>query len=323
MIGPSTTQLFRNLSFSLMAKMPADAEIVISKFDHEANIASWVALATQLKLTIKWWQPASLPVSNPQQDVESLRPLLTAQTRLVTCTHTSNILGSITPIRQIADVVHAANPHALLCVDGVAFAPHRPVDVQALGVDFYAFSWYKVYGPHVAQLYASRRAQDTAMTSLGHFFKSDYTLEDKLGLAGASYELMQSIPDVTKYLDEVGWDGMIAHEEALQAVLLNYLASKPDTYTVCGEPTPDRSKRVAVISFKIRNRNSKEVVETIEKKTPFGFRWGAFYSNRLVEEILQLGADGVVRVSMVHYNTLEEIKAFVKALDEEVCGTHS
>lgn len=303
-----------------MPKMPSDAEIIISKFDHEANIASWVALATQLKLTVKWWQPAALPTNNPQQNVETLVPLLTGRTRLVTCTHTSNILGSIAPVRAIADAVHAANPHALLCVDGVAFAPHRPVDVRALGVDFYAFSWYKLYGPHVAQLYASRRAQDTAMTSLGHFFKSDYTLEDKLGLGGASYELMQSIPDVTSYLERTGWDSMVAHEVALQRVLLDYLKSKPSVYTVCGESEADREKRVAVISFKVMGRDSRELVETIEAKTPFGFRWGAFYSNRLVNEILQLDQSGVVRVSMVHYNTIVEIRTFVEALDQEVCG---
>lgn len=77
--------------------------------------------------------------------------------------------------------MHTAVPEALLCVDGVAYAPHRPVDVKALGVDFYVLSWYKVYGPHVAMLYGSRRAQEQ-MRTLGHFFNPRATLENKISL---------------------------------------------------------------------------------------------------------------------------------------------
>lgn len=73
----------------------------------------------------------------------NLRPLLTEKTKLVTCTHTSNILGTIHDIKAIAEEVHTI-PGAMLCVDGVAYAPHRQVDVTSLAVDFYSFSWYKV-----------------------------------------------------------------------------------------------------------------------------------------------------------------------------------
>ena len=80
---------------------------------------------------------------NPKLDLDVLKGLLSSRTRLVACTHASNVLGTINDIRAIADTVHTV-PGAMLCVDGVTFAPHRRVDVQALGVDFYAFSWYKV-----------------------------------------------------------------------------------------------------------------------------------------------------------------------------------
>lgn len=94
-------------------------------------------------------------------------------------THVSNVLGGIHPVAALTAAVRSGpSPDALVVVDGVSFAPHRAVDVRALGVDVYAFSWYKVYGPHVAMLYASSRARDR-LRSLGHFFKTGDTLKDK------------------------------------------------------------------------------------------------------------------------------------------------
>ena len=89
------------------------------------------------------------------------------RTRLVCVTHASNILGSINPIREIADFVHARG--ARICVDGVAYAPHRMLDMQALDVDFYVFSLYKTYGPHLAVMYG-RYAQLLELDGLYHYF---------------------------------------------------------------------------------------------------------------------------------------------------------
>jgi selenocysteine lyase/cysteine desulfurase len=139
-IGPSTTQLFRNLSFSLTYN-PGD-ELVLSKFNHEANTAPWVSIAEREGLIVKWWDVP--PSSNPQLDPEDLRRFLTPKTRLVAIPHVSNILGTLHDVKAIAKVVHTTVPGALVCVDGVAYAPHRPVDVRDLGVDLYSFSWYKV-----------------------------------------------------------------------------------------------------------------------------------------------------------------------------------
>lgn len=220
----------------------------------------------------------------------------------MTCTHASNILGTIHDIKAISDAAHAASPSALVCVDAVAYAPHRRVDVRALGVDVYAFSWYKVYGPHIAVLYAAAGSAQQQMRSLGHFFNPHATLEHKLGLAGGSYELVGAIGAVAAYIDAVGWEAIMAQEAQLQGTLLEYLNGRDDV-TVRGETSADGAVRVPTVSFTVAGWNSKELVETVEKETEFGFRWGAFYSNRLVNEILGLGKDGIVRVSMVHYNT--------------------
>ncbi|KUI57852.1 putative cysteine desulfurase [Cytospora mali] len=310
-LGSSTTQLFRNLSATLTFQ-PGD-EVILSGIDHEANIAPWVALAERQQLVIKWWRPAS--TDEPKLLAADLKPLLSPRTRLVTCTHASNILGTIHDIKAICTTVHTARPTALVCVDSVAYAPHRQIDVKDLGVDIYAFSWYKVYGPHISMLYANAETTQKHMGSLGHFFNPHATLENKLGLAGASYELVSGIPAVTTYLEDVGWEVIMKQEAELQSALLEYLNGRGDV-TIRGERSADGKVRVPTVSFTVKGWDSKELVETVEKETRFGFRWGAFYSNRLVNEFLGLGKDGVVRVSMVHYNTVDEVKAFIDVLDK-------
>ncbi|KAI1390147.1 PLP-dependent transferase [Hypoxylon trugodes] len=314
--GSSSTQLLRNLSFTF--EFQEGDEIVVSAIDHEANIASWKDLAERRKLTIKWWVPPGKEKgeTNPLLRAGDLKALLSPRTRLVTCTHASNVLGTIHDIKSIAEVAHTI-PNALLCVDGVAYAPHRPVDVKDLGVDFYVLSWYKIFGPHVAMLYGSRKAQEQ-MRTLGHFFNQHATLENKISLGSGYYELVQSLPPILTYLGPPtsgSWGSFDVQESLLQTTLLDYLNSEPDTITVYGERNTDGRIRLPIISFKVLGWDSRELVEELERTTNFGFRWGAFYSNWLVNEYLGLGSDGVVRVSMAHYNTLEEVKGFIAAFD--------
>ncbi|KIW70479.1 cysteine desulfurase [Phialophora macrospora] len=315
--GPSTTQLFRNLSVAL--KIDAGSEIVLSNLDHEANLAPWVQLAEWKGLTVKWWIPSTNTNSNPKLEPEDLKILLTDKTRLVCCTHTSNILGTVTNIASLAKVIHETNPNTLFCVDAVAYAPHAAIDIKALGVDFYSFSWYKVYGPHVSMLYASEKAQNE-LQSLGHYFKTRNTLEEMMGLAAGNYECVQSIPKVVEYIQQVGWDAIAAQEEKIQEILLSYLRSKPDTIKIYGEPSSDRKLRVPVISFRVKGQSSLGVIDAIEAKSNFGCRSGHFYSKRLVENVLGIpdGDDGVVRCSLLHYNTVEEVEGLVKVLDDVI-----
>ncbi|KAK3065065.1 hypothetical protein LTS18_011755 [Coniosporium uncinatum] len=131
-IGRSTTQLFRNLSVALKFQ-PGD-ELILSKFGHEANIAPWVSIAARSNLTVKWWTgDVDRTTSNPKFTLASLKPLLSDRTRLVTCTHASNVLGNIHDIKALAETVHTI-PGAMLCVDAVAYAPHGRLDVKALDV---------------------------------------------------------------------------------------------------------------------------------------------------------------------------------------------
>lgn len=118
-------------------------EIILSKMEHETNVKPWLFMAERLKLKVKW---AVSEKPDLKLTPEVLKPLLSPKVKFVACTHVSNILGTIHDVRALADTVHEAG--ALFCVDGVSFAPHRQVDVKAFGVDFYAFSWYKVSFRH-------------------------------------------------------------------------------------------------------------------------------------------------------------------------------
>ncbi|MCJ1426076.1 hypothetical protein MMC29_003978 [Sticta canariensis] len=280
-IGPSTTQLFSNLSIAL--EFSPGAEVILSTIDHGANISSWLRIAQTYKLTVKWWTPLS--PKDLTLNAENLRPLLSDKTSLVACTHTSNVLGTIHDIRSIADEVHK--------VPG------------AMRADFYAFSWYKVYGPHLAVLYASRSSQLHLKPLAQYFHPSNSNLSTRLGLAGASYELMASIPSVVDYFGsnpEEAWKAIALHEGHLQSILLDYLNGREDV-VVYGERSSDAGLRVPVINFSVKGQSSKELVEKIEACSDFGIRWGYFYSKKLVDELLELRVDGVIRVSMVHYNT--------------------
>lgn len=115
--------------------------MILCKFNHEANTAPWVSIAEREGLTVKWWNVPPSP--NPQLNPEDLRKFITPKTKLVTIPHVSNILGTLHDVKAIAKTVHEVEG-AMLCVDGVAYAPHALIDVKDLDIDFYAFSWYKV-----------------------------------------------------------------------------------------------------------------------------------------------------------------------------------
>ncbi|KAF2820472.1 aminotransferas-like protein [Ophiobolus disseminans] len=306
-LGGSTTQLFMNLAGAL--KFNEGDEIILSKMEHETDVKPWLFMAERLKLTVKWWE--SSKEDGLKLTPENLKPLLGPKVKFVACTHVSNILGTIHDVRAIADAVHDAG--ALLCIDGVSFAPHRKVDVKAFGIDFYAFSWYKVYGPHIAVLYASNSAQEH-VTPMAHFFNPTKTLEDKLGFAASNYENVQSIPQIVKYL-EGSSDAIAEHEGKLQKILLDFLNSRSDI-TVLGSTSSESNVRVPTISFVVQGVNSKKFVNDAEKISNYGFRWGHFYSKRLCDEVLGLAPEGVVRVSMVHYNTEDEIRGLIEVLEK-------
>ncbi len=317
-LGPSTTVMFQFLARAMEGRLRPGDEIVVTDFDHESNIGPWRALEKR-GIVVRTWglDPDTFEVS-----LDELDALMTERTRLVAVTHCSNILGTVNPVAEIARRVHARG--AEIAVDAVAYAPHRAVDVRALDVDYYVFSFYKTYGPHFAVLYG-RHDRLLELDGLYHYFYGREKVPAKLEPGNTNYELAWGSAGIVDYLDELGggtgdraaieraYGGITEQETAIGARLLDYLGSRNDVRVIGRRRAgPDR---VPTVSFKAEGRDSAGIVGAVDPHG-LGIRFGDFHSRRLVER-LGLAADGgVVRVSMVHYNTHDEVDRLVRALDE-------
>ncbi len=323
-MGGSTTLLLQTLATAFAGKLDAGDEVIVSSGDHESNIAPWLELE-RIGVTVKFWD---VDVETFQLQLEDLHALMGPRTKLVAVAHTSNILGTVNPIRDIADAVHAHG--ALLCVDGVAYAPHRAIDVEAMDVDFYAFSFYKTYGPHQALLYGKLDLL-VDLPSRSFSFVAEDDVPYKFQPGGVNYELSYGMLGLMDYLDELAGThnhsrsavessfAMIAeHEEALSARLLGFLRDRAGVQ-IMGLETADRAARVPIVSFVVEGMPSSEIATRMDTHR-VAIRFGHFYSPRLIERLGLTAEEGVVRVSMVHYNTLEEVDRLVSELDRILPG---
>ncbi|MEH1907865.1 cysteine desulfurase-like protein [Nostoc sp.] len=325
-MGPSTTLMLKVLSICLGQTFTPGDEIIVTNCDHEANIGAWVALEKQ-GMKVKVWQirPDTLELH-----LADLEPLMSQRTKLVALTHASNVLGTINPIKEIAAFVHDRG--AMICVDGVAYAPHRLVDVQDLDVDFYTLSCYKVYGPHHALLYG-KEEHLLRLPGLNHYFIEQTDIPYKFQLGNVNFELSYGMLGLCDYLSELAqlhygnetapdlrnkmvqaFDLISIHEEKISDRLLNYLNSKSNV-RVIGKSKADRQSRVPTISFVVDGINSSTIPAKIDQHY-IGIRYGDFYAKRLIEYLGLASQGGIVRVSMVHYNTLEEVNSLIEGFEQ-------
>jgi cysteine desulfurase family protein (TIGR01976 family) len=320
--GASTTQLLQNLARAMQSQLSPGDEIIVTVSDHESNIGPWDRLQER-GVTLKFWP---LNKDTLTLDLADLAPLMSDRTKLVCVTHVSNILGSINPIREIADFVHARG--AKICVDAVAYAPHRAVDVQALDVDYYVFSLYKTYGPHYALMYG-RYDLLAGLDTLYHYFYGKDKVPGKLEPGNPNYELAYSTCGIVDYLTALGeqageagtvrqkieaaFAAITAQENLLVERLLAYLRSRNDCRIV-GQTVNSGSTRVPTIAFRFDGRDAGEICKAMDGEK-IAIRFGDFHSRRLAEYLELTDHGGMVRVSMVHYNTLDEIDRFTAALD--------
>ncbi|MCJ8145252.1 cysteine desulfurase-like protein [Ancylobacter sp. A5.8] len=317
-LGPSTTVLCQNLARALLPQLKPGDEIVVTDFDHESNIGPWRWLE-RFGVVIREWK---IDRESFEIDLGDLDALLNERTRLVAVTHASNILGTINPIAEIARRVHAAG--AKIIVDAVAYAPHRLVDVAGWDVDYYVFSFYKTYGPHFAVMYGKYELL-LGLDTLYHYFYTADKVPAKLEPGNTNYELAWGSAGIVDYLDALGggggdraaiiraFDDIAAQEEALSARLLDFLNARNDV-RVIGRTDSARERRVPTIAFKVEGADSAALVHKIDR-AGIGIRHGDFHSRRLVEALGLAGDGGVVRVSLVHYNTLEEVDRLIAALE--------
>ncbi len=319
----SSTVALQNLAKSMRGQFKPGDEVIVTVSDHESNIGPWTTLE-EFGVTLKFW---NIDPERLELNLDDLQSLLSDRTKLVAVTYVSNILGTINPIADIAKLVHSAD--AKLCVDAVAFAPHRAIDVAALDVDYLVFSLYKVFGPHFAVLYGKYDLL-RELDNLYHYFYGKEKVPAKLEPGNASYELAYASIGIVDYLAELAeqvdgagstrdkivraFDRITLHENAIAERLLAYLRSRSDC-RILGFENGSDERRVPTISFVVDGQGSGQIAKKMDAYN-IAIRFGDFHARRLLEFLNLADNGGCVRVSMAHYNTISEVDALIGALEE-------
>jgi len=312
--GPSTTQNTYVLAQAFRQWLTPGDVIVVTNQDHEANSGPWRRLERD-GIELREWR---MEPETGHLDPADLDRLLDDRVRLVCMPHASNVVGEINDVAGIAARVHAAG--AVLCVDGVSYAPHGLPEVGRLGADIYLFSAYKTYGPHQG-IMVIRRALGEALPNQGHVFNGG-VLYQRFTPAGPDHAQVAASAGIVDYLEAMAahhglagpgatHDLMRATETARLAPLLSHLRSKNTLRMLGPDAAEARAPTVAVVT----ERDPRAVAADLCDR---GIYCDAddFYANRALEGQGIDPARGVLRMSFVHYTTADEVDRLMTALDE-------
>ncbi len=320
--GPSTSQNTYVLAQALRQHLKAGDEVIVTNQDHEANVGALRRLESE-GIVIREWQ---VDPESAELDPAGLDDLLNEKTRVVAFTHCSNIVGSMHPVREWTDKIHAAG--AIAIVDGVSYAPHGLPDVDALGADIYLFSLYKVYGPHLGVM-VMRKAINEQLPSQGHFFNAGRPTA-RFTPAGPDHAQMASVNGVIDYFEAVYSHHFGAEEVApakktsrVRALfqhaerknlqpLLDFLARRSNLRLIGKAITKNR---VPTVAFTVEGRDPAEIAALLAMQN-IGIAKGNCYAYRLMQALGIPPERGVVRLSFVHYTDKEEINRLMDALDK-------
>jgi len=321
--GQNMTSLTFQLSRSIGRTLAPGDEVVISRLDHEANRGPWIAAAADAGAIVR---EVPVRLDDCTLDLAALDGLLGPRTRLVAVGPASNAVGTVNPVAEIVRRAHAAG--ALVFVDAVHYAPHGPIDVDALGADFLACSAYKFFGPHVGVLwgrvellealpaYKVRPAEDRWETGT----------QDHEGIAGtlAAVEYLASVgdrfgdpdpgPATTRRARLVAaMTAIEAYERTLSARLLGGLAGIPGL-TVYGIGDPARAaERTPTVAIRLAGWTPVALASELARRGIYCWD-GDFYATSLIEDLGVAARGGVVRLGMVHYTTADEVDRLLAEL---------
>ena len=300
--GQNMTTLSFALSRALARTLRPGDEILVTRLDHDGNVAPWLELAPDLDLRVGFVEIHD----DTTLDLDDLERKLTGRTRVVAFPLASNALGTLTDAGRIVELAHVHG--ALAWADAVHFAPHGPIDVAALGVDVLLCSPYKFFGPHLGLAFGREELLRTWRP-----YKVRPAPDEPAGAryetGTLAHELLAGFVAAVSYLDELGWDAIRAHERALGE---RFLAGLPAGVTLYGLPGMDG--RVPTFAFRVDGRSPREVAEFLGARE-IAVWDGDYYA---VEVMARLGLqpEGAVRAGFVHYNTTDEVDRLLAALAE-------
>ena len=298
--GGSMTSLNFALSRTLGRGLQRGDEVLVTRLDHDANVAPWLELADDIGLTVRMVDVNA----DTTLDVADLERLLGPRTRVVSFPLASNAVGTTVDARAVCDLAHQAG--ALAWIDAVQYAPHEPIDVRAMGADVLLCSAYKFCGPHLGIAYGRRevleswrpyKARPAPMQPVGHRFETG-TMQ---------YELLAALVATLAYIDSIGGTaGLAAWERQLGERLL---AGLPAGARLYGLPT--MTGRVPTFLINFPGVSSAALSVSLAERG-FGV-WSAdnYYAPGLYERVAWGEA---LRIGLAHYNTLDEMDRFNETL---------
>ena len=290
---------------------PGD-EIVVTEMEHHANLIPWQELARRTGATLRWIGVRD----DGRLDLDGIHTVVTERTKVVSFTHQSNVLGTVTPARRIAALAREVG--AVSVLDACQSVPHMPVDVGALGVDLMAFSGHKMLGPMgVGALWGRAEVLDEMPVFLTGGSMIETVTMESATYAPVPQKFEAGVPNAAQaiglaaacdYLTELGMDRVAAHEHLLVGRILDGLAERPWVRVV--GPT-DRTDRGGAVAFVVDGVHAHDVGQVLDHEG-VAVRVGHHCAWPLHR---RMGVTATTRVSVHAYNTVEEIDVFLAALD--------
>lgn len=326
-IGASTSMNTYVMAQAIGFDFGAKDEIIVTNQDHEANSGVWRRKAAEKGVKICEWK---VDVENGLLDLEQLDRLVNENTKWVFFTHCSNIVGTSNPVSEITQRIKQ-NSNAKVFVDAVAHAPHQICDLKSLGVDGYVFSLYKVYGPHQSLLYVNQEIV-SSLTPQCHYFNTDGN-QKLFNPTGPQHAQVASCAGVLDYFEALHQHHfndtppapqrmaqlqalIAAHETELAAPILDFLGNN-DKVRLIGKNHTRDNDRMPTIAFQPLQQSAL-AVSTKMQDMGIGCESGHFYAHRLLTDLGINVDDGVVRISLVHYNRIEDLEKILSALERAI-----
>jgi len=324
LIGGSTSINLYVLSNALKKFISPGDEIIVTNQDHEANISPWRRLEGVGAKIIEW----QFNLDNFELEYSTLEKIINPKTKIIAVTHCSNIIGSINNIKKITELAHKNN--IIVIADGVSYAPHGFPDVKELDVDFYTFSLYKTYGPHLALLYGKEEILKELPNQNHEFLNGKYPYTINPG--GPNHEELVSLIGIYEYFEALYnhhfQDKRITisnkikkinelislHEEEIANPILKYLDDS-ENFKLIGKNKISNKNRAPTISFTSKKMSSKMLSKKLVDNQ-IATRNDNFYAWRCLKALGIDADDGVVRISLAHYNSIEETKKLIKVFDK-------
>lgn len=323
--GLNTTSLLFHFSRMIARDWRAGDEIVLTRMDHDANVAPWLIAAEERGVTVRWLE---FDAATFQYRYETLPQLIGPRTRLVACNHASNFLGTINDVTRIVAAGRAVG--AVTVVDAVQSAPHLAIDVEAIGCDLLASSPYKYFGPHAGLLYVRRALADRlaplkvrpAPNQMPYkHAPGTPSFEAQLGTVGALEHIAWlgerfagvSTGASLRQRLEGGFAAATAHEAALAARFLAGLRELPAIRLYGLADPADVLRRVPTFSLRVGTLAPAEVAEAFAARNVYVWS-GSFYAYEVAGALGVRDNGGVVRIGFAHYNTPAEVDTVLTVL---------